>query len=69
MARRRQNQLGPTLRVSFECTRLSAQLMAEAYEQIVPITRRRLMTRAEGTMHDDPARNRVPADGARRQPC
>ena len=69
MARRRQNQLGSKLRVSFECTRLSAQLVAKAYEQIVPVARRRLVTRAESAMHDVLARDRVPADEARRQPC
>ena len=65
----RQNQLGSKLRVSFERTRLSAQHMADAYEQIVPVTKRRLATRAESAMHDDAARDRMPVGQARGQPC
>ncbi len=64
----RQSQLCSKLRVSFERTRLSAQHMADAYEQIVPVTKRRLATRAESAM-DDAASDRMPVDEARRQPC
>ena len=39
---RRRSLTPPTIRTSFETTRISGQCLAEAYERLVPITRRRL---------------------------
>lgn len=41
MARRREPS-PPTVRVSFETTRTSEQCLAQAYDRLVPISRRRL---------------------------
>ena len=69
MPRRRQERLDLVPRVSFEATRLSTRHLADAYEQLVPVPRRRLATRAEGAMHDDPAREHMHHDRAGRQTC
>jgi hypothetical protein len=70
MGKRRQDQLGPTLRASFEGTRLSARHVAEAYERLVPVSKRRLATRVdESVRHDAPAPDQMGMAGARRQPC
>jgi hypothetical protein len=41
MGRRTQDRPERTVRVQFEATRLSERVMAEAYEQVAPIHRRR----------------------------
>ena len=41
MARRGQSRSDRAVRVSFETTRLSERVMAEVYEQLVPIRQRR----------------------------
>ena len=69
MARRRQERLDLVPRVSFEPTRLSRWHLADAYEQLVSVPRRRLAMHAEGAMHDDPARTRLHPGQARRQTC
>ena len=65
----RQDRLDPVSRVSFEGTRLSRRYLADAYEQLVPVPSRRVAARAEGVMHDEPAREGGYQDRCRGQAC
>ena len=69
MARRRQERLGLGVRVSFERTRLSEQSMADAYEQLVPVTRRRIRANPEESGRRDRPRDGHRPGRAGRQPC
>lgn len=69
MPRGRQERLDLVPRVSFEATRLSGRHLADAYEQLVPVPSRRVATRAEGAMHDQPAREDGHQDRCRGQAC
>ena len=69
MPRRRQDRLDLVPRVSFEATRLSRRHLADAYEQLVPVPSRRVAERAEGVMHDEPAREGGYQDRCRGQAC
>ena len=70
MPRSRHTRLKLVARVSFEGTRLSAQHLADAYEQLVPVPSRRLATRSASVAdHDGPRHGRVDQDRTGRQAC
>ena len=54
MGRRTQDRPERTVRVQFEATRLSERVMAEAYEQVAPIHRRRCRS-APSTLPEEAA--------------
>jgi hypothetical protein len=55
--------------VSFEGTRLSAQHLADAYEQLVPVLSRRVATRTTTAASHDEPRYGVDQDRPGRQAC